>query len=151
RELVHDLPFGFASIWCDAGPLRPLQLAFLDDPLMQLARALDAILIVAITLGKLANDLVRALRRVAIGKAATEPDALPRTESVSHARDLSAFRRIDAASFPANRGRPRMAAYSESAGAAANDGEIGPYDRLIMGAAAPNSQLFPGNSALESL
>src|SRR5215831_10616876 len=60
-----------ASIWCDARPLRPLQLAFLDDTLMQLARALDAVLIVAVTLGKLANDLVRALRRIAIGKAAT--------------------------------------------------------------------------------
>jgi hypothetical protein len=75
-------------------------LAFLDNALMLFARTLDAVLIVAITRGKLAKDFVRALRRIAIGIAATEPDALPRTESVTHVGNLSAFRRIDAASFP---------------------------------------------------
>src|SRR5215216_5124520 len=72
--------------------LHPLQLAFLHHALVRLARALDAVLQLAVGLRQLADDLVVAAGRRGGGSGAREAHHLTGTKSVCHLSSNSPIR-----------------------------------------------------------
>jgi hypothetical protein len=81
-KMQSDSEIGERAVNCGASSPSLLDFIFLDDPPVGFTRALDSVVMLAVGLRKLANDLIKVAGRRAMGIAATEPDLLPQAKSM---------------------------------------------------------------------